>query len=864
MTTGGAGPTAPAGYPGHLVADVVARDGATVHLRPIRPDDAPRIVALHARLSAETIYFRFFNALATLSPAMLERFVVVDYRDRLALVAVLGDDIVAVGRYERLPSGGGDEAEVAFLVDDAHQGRGLGSVLLEHLAGAARKAGIARFVADTLPDNARMLRVFHDAGFADERHFADGVVRVAFPIGATDTAASVAHERERQAASRSVRRLLAPRSVAVIGASRHRGRLGHEMVRRLIEGGFNGPVLPVNPSARHVAGIRAYPSVLDVPDRVDLAVVVVPTAAVAEVVDQCARKHVGALVVVSSGFAEADADGLLAERRLVGAARGNGMRLVGPAAMGIVNTDPAVSLNATFSPMPPAGRVGFVAQSGGLGVVLLDELARRGLGVSSFVSAGNKADVSGNDLLQYWDEDPGTDVALMYIESFGNPRTFARVARRVSRHKPIVAVKSGRSGAGSVAAGQDLATRQDDAAVDALFRQAGVIRTDTLEELFDVAQVLAAQPLPAGRRVAIVAHSGGPGVLAADACSSAGLRVAELSAATQEHLAAALPFRTRVRNPVDLAPDAPPEAFEVALSAVLLDGAVDAAIVLYTSPLPAAVERVAVAVDAGIASAPGKPVVACVLGHRGLLPGGAGRHPIPSFAFPEAAAHALGRVASYAEWRRRPTGSVVEPDDVDTAGGRRVIDDAVAAGAVPGSPAVGDWMDPGRVAELLGCYGIHVADRSAPDDWGLGAGVTQDALFGPLVTLWTGSRAVPARRTTAARSLPVTDLDADELCDTVLGDTVLGDTVLGDTLLGDTVLGDTAAGRGEPVAAAGHWARLPDLLARLGRLADDAPELAELDVYPIELDDRGELVVGARARLGPFAPRPDLALRRLR
>jgi acyl-CoA synthetase (NDP forming)/RimJ/RimL family protein N-acetyltransferase len=826
-------PDTPAGYPARWEADVVVADGGTVHIRPIRPSDAGRIQSLHARLSPETIYFRFFSPLTTLSPRMLDRFVQVDYVDRLALVALLGDDIVAVGRYERLPSGAveGDEAEVAFLVDDAHQGRGLGTVLLEFLVAAATEAGIGRFVADTLPENRRMLRVFHEAGFADQRTFADGVVRVAFAIAPTAASQAVAHERERYAAARSIGRLLAPRSVAVVGASRRRGSLGHELFRSLLTGGFEGPVYPVNPHAAHVHSVRAYPTLADLPQRVDLAVVVVPAAAVAGVVEECARTHVGGLVVISSGFAERDAAGLDAERSLVREARRNGMRLIGPNCMGVVNTDPTVSLNATFSPMPPQGHIGFIAQSGGLGVVILDEIARRGLGVSTFVSAGNKADVSGNDLLQYWDEDPATDVVAMYIETFGNPRTFARVARRVSRRKPIVAVKSGRSAAGSRAAGGQRA-RQSDEAVAALFRRAGVIRTDTLEELFDVAQVLSAQPLPGGRRVAIVGNNGGPGVLAADACSAAGLDVVALAPATEARLAAGLPWQGSVRNPVDLAPDARPDAFRLAVEAVLDDPGVDAVIALYTSPMAAPLDQVAGALAAAHLRAPSKPLLACALGRRGLIAvvGAEGTESIPSFAFPEAAAAALGRVADYATWRAAPSGAVPVLDGVDPPTARAGVDRWLAEHPGPD----GGELSVAAAADVLAAYGVPVEAAPALDDVGVAVGVVQDPLFGSLVVL----RRVHGGPLRSSRALPLTDLDAAELRTEVLG-------------------AEHPAGR---AWSAAESAAVDDLLLRVARLAEDLPEVAELDVEPAGPTSPGR----QRIRLAPWEPHPELALRRLR
>jgi acyl-CoA synthetase (NDP forming)/GNAT superfamily N-acetyltransferase len=829
---------------------VVLRDGSTVHLRPIRPSDADGIRALHGRLSAETIYLRFFSPLRTLSPKMLDRFVRVDYVDRFALIALLGDDIVAVGRYERLPSGAGlgGDAEVAFLVDDAHQGRGLATVLLEYLAARAAEVGIARFLADTLPENTRMLRVFHEAGFDDHRTFADGVVRVVFAIRPTEASVAASHQREREAAARSVRRILAPRSVAVIGASRPRGSLGNELLRRLLQGGFNGPVYPVNADATHINSVRAYPSILDVPDRVDLAVVVVPAAAVPGVVEQCGRMHVGSLVVISSGFAERDATGLEAEGQLVGEARRNGMRLIGPNSMGIVNTDPDVGLNATFSPMPPRGRIGLIAQSGALGVVILDELGRRGLGVSTFVSAGNKADVSGNDLLQYWDEDPATDVVLMYIETFGNPRTFARVARRVSRAKPIVAVKSARSDAGHRAGGGAGRPRQSDASVDALFRQAGVIRTETLEELFDVAQVLASQPLPTGRRVAIVGNNGGPGVLAADACIAAGLEMASLSPSTVERLSACVPWAARAHNPVDLAPDAHPDAFRRASEAVLADDGVDAVIALYTSPVPAPLVDIA----AALAHTTAKPLLACVLGQRGLLalpsPGGSLRS-IPSFAFPEAAARALGLVAEYSAWRARPEGTAPVFGDVDRDAARAVVDrwrrgrGEAPDGGAPLPAEVGTPLPPAEAGALLRAYGVGPAtDGPAPDRTSeLTVSVTLDPLFGPLVGLRLAGRAHRGPEVGAGRVLPVTDIDAADLRLEVLGDRHPDGRDL----------------------RAGEAAGIDDVVARVGRLVEDVPEVEALDI-DVAVAGGTAAVIAGQVRLGAGEPRPDLALRRLR
>ncbi len=442
--------------PPHWEADVVVADGGTVHLRPILPSDADALVEFHSHLSARTRYLRYFSAYPRIPDRDLKRFTNVDHHYRVALVAELGGEIIAVGRYEGTPDT--DEAEVAFVVADAHQGRGIGSVLLEHLAAAARECGIRRFHAIVLAENTAMIRVFHDAGYETARHMEHGEVTLEFAVDETALTEAVMHEREQRAEARSIRRLLFPTSVAVVGASNDAGKIGNAVFGNLLRMGFHGPLYPINPDARHVGGVRAYPSVLDVPDDVDLVVIAVPAASVPGVVEHCAARGVRGLVVISGGFGERGDDlersrGFEAQRELVLEARSQGMRVVGPNCLGVVNTDAKVRLNASLAPLPPlSGRAGFFCQSGALGVAVLGEAARRDLGISTFVSAGNRADVSGNDLLQYWETDDATDVVLMYLESFGNPRKFARLARRLGRTKPIVAVKSGRSVAGKRAA----------------------------------------------------------------------------------------------------------------------------------------------------------------------------------------------------------------------------------------------------------------------------------------------------------------------------------------------------------------------------------------------------------------------------
>ncbi|HZT65771.1 MAG TPA: GNAT family N-acetyltransferase [Acidimicrobiales bacterium] len=824
-------PSDPPGYPKRWEADAVLSDGGTVHVRPIRPSDRRALSELHDRLSERTVYLRFFTPLPHLSDALLERFTVVDYVDRLALVAELGDRLVAVARYDRMA--GSDEAEVAFVVDDAHQGRGMGTLLLEHLAAAAAEAGIRRFVAETLPGNQRMLGVFLDAGFGAVRRFDSGVVRVSFKIEPTDESVRAMQERERRASARSVARILCPRSVAVVGASRRPGSVGHAVLRYLLAGQFTGAVYAVNPEADEVAGIKAYRSVLELPEPVDVAVIVVPARAVEAVVQDCAAGSVGGLVILSGGFGETGPEGAAVERRIVLTARSHGMRVIGPNCMGVANTSPDVRMNASLSPVVPGpGPVGFMGQGGALGIAVLEEARRRGIGISTFVSAGNKADISGNDLLNYWEDDTDTRVILLYLESFGNPRTFSRVARRISRTKPIVAVKGGRTPAGSRAVtAHSGASASPEGPVDALFRQTGVIRVDSLDQLLDVAHALALQPLPAGGRVGIVANSGGPGVLAADACEGAGLIVPELAPPTSRRLAEL--GALALGNPVTLDTSAPAADYGAALEALLGDPGIDAALALYFPPVvsdAAAVEERASEVAAAIAAAAGrgdKPVLANFLaigGAPAALRPAHGRG-VPSYAFPEAAARALAHMASLSEWRRRPEGKVPQPADVDRAGALSTI-----AGVLERHPE-GGWLGPAETAAVLASYGLSLGPAAGVHPEALGVAIDPDPSFGPVVSVHAPG--MPAAR--AARVLPLTDVDAAELV------------------------------RTPPLAAAvpdGAAEAMEEMLLRLTLLAEQVPELAEARAEVVPAPH--PRLVGARLRVAPNESLPELAIRRLR
>jgi acyl-CoA synthetase (NDP forming)/RimJ/RimL family protein N-acetyltransferase len=671
---------------------VVLRDGATAHLRPITPADAELLVEFYGRVSEQSKYYRFFAPYPQLSDRDVQRFTQVDYQDRQALIVTVGDAMIGVGRYERT---GRRSAEVAFLIEDAHQGRGLGQLLLEHLAQAAREHGITRFVAEVLPDNRKMITVFTEAGYKVAREFEDGVIMVEFDIAPTDTSFGVMQAREQRSEALSIARLLTPASVAVIGASRRPGTIGNALLRNIRDSGFPGRLYAVNAGwesdgPAEIDGVPAYATIRDVDDTVDLAVVAVPAEAVVDVVLDCAAKGVRGLVVVSSGFAEIGDEGRRRQRRLVGLARSYGMRVIGPNALGVINTALGVTLNATLSPlMPSRGRVAFFCQSGALGVSILADMVGRGLGLSSFVSAGNRGDVSGNDLMQYWYSDEATEVVLLYLESLGNPRKFSRVARRLARRKPVIALKSGRATQG-VPLGHTVRRSQLPAAtVDSLFRQSGLIGVDTAGELFDVAQLVAHQPLPKGRGVAIVSNSDALTLLALDTMAGCGLDVAG--------------------EPHTLLADASAADFEQALTEVFADDRVHSVVVVFTPPVLSNGDEVARVVAAAAAGSD-KPVVSTFLASRSVpeqlrVPdenGGAARGSIPSFSSPQYAVGALAKATQYAEWRRRADSQIPDVPDIDTAGAEDFVQEFLQR-----HPAGAD-LDEADRQRLLSFYDISV------------------------------------------------------------------------------------------------------------------------------------------------------------
>ncbi|MFD3745123.1 GNAT family N-acetyltransferase [Nocardia sp. NPDC058633] len=736
-------PANPPAPPQHWYGDVLAADGGVVRVRPIMPADADALAAFHTGLSDRTRYLRYFGPYPQISPKDMYRTTHVDYHDRVGLVAVLGTAIIGVARYELLARQGPRAAEVAFVIADEHQGRGLGSVLLEHLAGAAAENEVEAFVAEVLAENEAMITVFREAGYQLQRSRDGSEVHLEFAIDPTEALRTVRDSREAASEARSVGNLLAPGSVAVIGASPERTRVGGAVLANLLAGGFSGPVFPVNLHRRSVRGVRAYATVREIPDEVDLAVVAVPPAAIGAVLDDCMAKGVKGLVVLTAGFGETGDTGLAAEHDLVAAARGHGMRVVGPSALGIANTDPAVGLNATLAPvLPQRGRIGFFCQSGPLGAAILGEAAARNLGLSTFVSAGNRADVSGNDLLQYWDTAADTEVILLYLESFGNPRKFSRLARRVARGKPIVAVSSGR-----LAAGTDM----DRTVVRDLFGQAGIIQVDSISELFDCAALLACQPLPRGPRVAVVGNSAALNWLAIDAARSEGLHVHRPAtvvdrgpgARPTEHGAqrvrppkwgvrsawrterrpadavssAARADGVAVDGPVDLGPEATPADFREAVLAALRSDAVDAVIVVVAPPVPVPMEGFGDALRAAASAAPDKPVLTTFVAESGIprqlavrtTAGAPDRGSIPSYPDPERAARALARVDRYARWRDRPISPVVRPPGIDTAAAAALVEGWLAESG-------GRWLTDEEAARLLGCYGIDVVEFRAVRD----------------------------------------------------------------------------------------------------------------------------------------------------
>ena len=894
---------------------VVLRDGTVASIRVAGVEDGQALRRFFHELSPESRRRRFFTP-AEPSAAIIQR--LADAHDPDRALTLIVDRYVAEGATK--PAGRNVRpiatasylavndrvAEVAFTVDDRFQGKGLASMLLERLAVIASQHGFDRFQASTLIDNVPMLEVFRDSGFEIRSKSSAGEVELQLTLAPSAEGVRAAEERDRAATAASLRPMLTPATVAVVGASRDPAIIGRRVLEALRAAGFKGPVYPVNPGAAEIDGLFCYASARDLPAGTDLAVIAVPSAGVLEVVDDCAASGVKSLLVISAGFAEVGDAGRALQQQLVERVRNYGMRMIGPNCMGLINASPAVSLNASFSPiMPPLGHVGFSSQSGALGLAILELARQRGVGLSTFISVGNKADVSGNDLLQYWELDPSTNVILLYLESFGNARRFGRIARRIARTKPIVAVKAGRTRAGSRAAGSHTAAlAASDVAVTALFQQSGVIRADTIDEMFDVAACLEAQPLPAGRHVAVVTNAGGPGILAVDACDAAGLEVSEFSQATRDRLRAFLPAEATVTNPVDMVASAGPDAYRRTIEIALQSADVDALIVIFAPVDRRTSGEILSAIRDGIAAgrhagAAGKPVLACVMAESGkLAPLNVEGENVPAYAFPENAARALGKVAAYAQWRSQPPALFWGFDDLRPDDARELCREVLA-------DRNENWLTPEEVRRVLNAFGLPLLPtmiaRTADDAVGLASalgypvvaklqssrilhkteagavlvglaseravraafrelselaaaagvtsreegvviqpmisggvetiiGITDDRLFGPLVAFGLGGIHVEVLKDVHFRVAPLTDRDADELLHEVRGYKLL------------------EGYRGHPPA---DIEALRDILLRIARLAEEVPEIAELDLNPVIAlpPGHGCRIVDARIRV---------------
>ncbi|HTS72539.1 MAG TPA: GNAT family N-acetyltransferase [Gaiellaceae bacterium] len=857
--------------------DVILRDGSTLRLRAPVTEDADALLDFFSRLSEHSRYLRF-HGFPTAGPSLVEPVLDPDWGERGALIGCLDDRIVALANWVRLRDP--RAAEVAFTVDDDYQRRGIGTRLLEQLALRASGAGIEEFVAEVLRENDVMLAVFRDAGFDVTRAADGGELEIRFPLAPTDHYRDQVATRDHLAVQASLEPLFRPSALAVVGASSRRGSIGGELFRNVIDGDFAGSAYPVNRGGDPVAGVHGFRGVGEIPEKVELAVICVPGGGVLEAAEEALTAGVRALIVISAGFAETGAEGAERQERLLALARAHGARLVGPNCLGVSSS--AVSLNATFAPRAfPDGKIGFSSQSGALGLAVLERASARGLGLTSFVSIGNKADVSSNDLLEWWEDDEATEIVMLYLESFGNPRAFARIARRLARRKPILAMKGGTTRAGSRAASSHTAALAgSEAAIDALFRQAGVIRTATLDELVDVAALLYAQPVPRGRRVAVLTNAGGLGILAADACESLGLELPAPSEETRAALASLLPEEASSANPIDMLGGANAQSFATVLPLVLADPGVDAVIVLFVPTVGVDEDEVGAAISEAAATANGKPVLCAFLSARGAPATLRSAAPVPAFDYPEAAARALSRAVERGEWLRRPAGTVPELD-VDRAAAREVVngadgwldaaatrtllaaygipvvpervvdsvDEALAAARELGFPVVLKTALAGAHKTESGGVALNLADeaevRAAAERIGapllvqpmilggaeLLAGAVQDPVFGPLVAFGPGGVLAELIGQAQFRLAPLTDLDARELVRGGKAGRLVG---------------------GFRGAAPADEAALVDLVLRLSLLADEVPEVAELDLNPVlALPDR---CVAVDARIRVAAP----------
>ncbi len=825
-------------------------DGTTVEIRPAGPDDFDAVEAMHEAMSPNNAYMRFFNLSRLAAAAEARRTCQKPGPDRAALLALCGAEVVGVASFcvpdSPAQASGERAAEIAFAVADHMHHRGIATLLLEHLVSLARRHQITTFTAETLTENKPMQDVFAAAGLPVKRHYADGVFKMTFPLPTPDTGTaldgylSAVAERERHAEAASLRHLLAPESVVVIGASRRRGAVGRAILDNIRAGGYAGRLYTVNPHARQIGGERCLSSVLDLPEPADLAVIAVPAAAVIDVAEQCGQRGVRFLIVISSGLDTAACADLLA------VCRRHGMRLVGPDCFGVAV--PAIGLNATFAANPPEpGVAGLVMQSGGLGLATVDQLSRLGIGISSFASVGAKLDVSSNDMMLWWEHDGVTKLAVLYIESFGNPRKFGRNASRVSARMPVLTVLAGQQKTPLASRAAPLLTRE------AVFEQAGVIAVRGFGDLIEATALLATQPVPAGPTIAIVSNVGSAGELAAAACTDLGLSVYHPHGLTRRRLRAigSGPGTGTISDTgaIDTTTTVCGEDFRACLELLAADEDVHAIIALVL-PTGATGDLVTAIGEADVAV----PLAAVVLnqsesvrllarsqGHRAAR--------IPAYGHPEAAVAAMARAVGYGAWLAEPRGRVPDFPDI------RAADAHTLAREFLRHTPQGGWLPPDKTAELLSCYGIAV-DAAAPDGTEVIVTVAADQTFGPLVVLGLGGVATEVFADRAVRLTPVTDTDADKLIRSIRSAPLL------------VGRGDRAGPRGRPPQSPpqGHAVDLDalrGLLMRVSRLADDLAEVADLELSPVIAGPDGVVATRARIRLAPYEPK-DPFLRRLR
>jgi len=879
--------------------DVVLKDGSLVHVRRAAPDDRARLTAFLQGLSTKAIGMRFLGRKLSVDEMLDE---VTPTEEGFGLVAEREGNIVAEAEYE--PSER-STAEIGVLVADAYQRKGLGTILLGQLSQAASESGITTFRA-TAPAEAHFaLNFVGGLGHPEVIGTSPGLVSVTFPTSISPAGLGAFERRETLATVAAVTSFLRPRSIAVIGASRDRESIGGALYRNILDGGFEGPVFPVNPAAAVVQSVAAYKSVLDCPDPVDLAFLVIPAKYVAAAARECASKGVKALVVIASGFAEIGGDGIGLQDELVAICSESGMRLIGPNCMGIVNTEQGVRLNGQFAPVKSIpGKIGFVSQSGALGYAIIDHANNLGLGMSSFVSVGNKADISSNDLIEYWEEDDNTDLILVHMESFGNPRKFARLATRTARKKPIVVVKSGRSAAGFRATQSHTGAlvAASDVSVDALFRQSGVIRTDSLEEMFDVAAFLATQPAPRGSKVAIITNAGGPGILAADACESFGLSVPEFAEPTKEALRAFLLPIAGTRNPVDMTSAATANDYARAMDAVSHDPNVDALIVIFIPPIAVKTEDVAKEILRVAGTLERRiPVIATFMAAKGVTGQLSGASvTIPAYPFPESAARALSRAVQYGRWLSEPKGRRVDFPDA-----RKLEAASIVSRALQKKKG---WLDPSEVDALLSAYGIRRAKSTraaTPDEAGKAArafkgdvalkavapGLLHKTEVGAVRTGVPRNKVKGVAREMAERLAKegirdptflvqemvsgavemfvgvATDADFGPLLACGAGGAVvelIRDVVVRLTPLTDVDAHSMVASLKTFPLLAGYRGAAPrdvkaleEIMLRLSELVEDLPEVDELDLNPVMVleEGKGAVVVDARIHVAEAAPR---------